>query len=69
MVQANCARGALAAFVVANLAIALTDNFAVIMVVRFIAGVGAGLIWSNFAVYAARLAPPALETRQKTAAG
>jgi predicted MFS family arabinose efflux permease len=33
---------ALAAFVVANLAIALTDNFTVIMVARLIAGVGAG---------------------------
>lgn len=54
---------ALAAFVVANLAIALTDNFTIIMVARFIAGVGAGLIWSNLAVYAARLAPPALQGR------
>ena len=54
---------ALAAFVVANLAIACTDNFAVIMAARFIAGVGAGLIWSNLAVYAARLAPPALQGR------
>jgi predicted MFS family arabinose efflux permease len=54
---------ALAAFVVANLAIALTGNFAVIMVARLIAGVGAGLIWSNLAVYAARLAPPALQGR------
>lgn len=54
---------ALAAFVVANLAIALTDNFTVIMAARLIAGVGAGLIWSNLAVYAARLAPLALQGR------
>jgi predicted MFS family arabinose efflux permease len=54
---------ALAAFVVANLAIALTDNFALIMIARLIAGVGAGLVWSNLAVYAARLAPPALAGR------
>jgi predicted MFS family arabinose efflux permease len=54
---------ALAAFVVANLAIAFTDNFAAIMAARFVAGVGAGLIWSNLAVYAARLAPPARQGR------
>jgi predicted MFS family arabinose efflux permease len=54
---------ALAAFVVANLAIAVTGNFAVIMIARLIAGIGAGLIWSNLAVFAARLAPPALQGR------
>jgi predicted MFS family arabinose efflux permease len=55
--------GALTAFVVANLAIALTESFAVIMIARFVAGVGAGIIWSNLGVYAVRLAPPAVAGR------
>ena len=46
---------ALAAFVVSNLAIAVTDDFAVILVARFVAGVGAGLVWTNLAAAAARL--------------
>lgn len=46
---------ALGAFVVSNLAIAMTDNLAFILTARFIAGVGAGLIWTNLAAYAARL--------------
>lgn len=54
---------ALAAFVLANLAIAVTDSFALIMVARFVAGVGAGLIWTNLAVYAARLVSPAVQGR------
>jgi NADPH:quinone reductase-like Zn-dependent oxidoreductase len=33
------------------------DNFAVILIARFAAGVGAGLIWSNLGGYAARLVP------------
>ncbi|GAA3931147.1 MFS transporter [Microbacterium soli] len=55
--------GALAAFVVANFAIAATTNFVVILAARAVAGVGAGLIWTNLAAYAARIAPPALQGR------
>jgi predicted MFS family arabinose efflux permease len=55
--------GALAAFVIANLAIALTGDSAIIVIARFVAGVGAGIIWSNLGVYAVRLAPPAVAGR------
>jgi predicted MFS family arabinose efflux permease len=48
---------ALVAFALANAVIALVDNFAVILIARFVAGVGAGLIWSNLGGYAARLVP------------
>jgi predicted MFS family arabinose efflux permease len=46
---------ALATYALANAAVALVDNFTVILVARFAAGVGAGLIWSNLGGYAARL--------------
>lgn len=48
---------ALITFALANGVIALVDNFAVILIARFVAGVGAGLIWSNLGGYAARLVP------------
>lgn len=48
---------ALVTFALANAVVALVDNFAVILIARFIAGVGAGLIWSNLGGYAARLVP------------
>jgi predicted MFS family arabinose efflux permease len=48
---------ALITFALANAVIALVDNFAVILIARFVAGVGAGLIWSNLGGYAARLVP------------
>lgn len=54
---------ALAAFVVANLVIAVTDDFAVVLAARTVAGVGAGLIWTNLAAYAARLVPPSKQGR------
>jgi predicted MFS family arabinose efflux permease len=48
---------ALGAFVVSNFAIAATEDFTIIMIARFVGGVGAGLIWTNLAAYAARLVP------------
>lgn len=54
---------ALGAFVVANLVISFTTSFALVLAARFVAGVGAGLIWTNLAAYAGRLAPPALQGR------
>jgi predicted MFS family arabinose efflux permease len=48
---------ALLTFVVANAAIALLNNFALIMIARTVAGIGAGLIWSNIGGYAARIVP------------
>lgn len=48
---------ALITFALANAVIAFVDNFAVILIARFVAGVGAGLIWSNIGGYAARLVP------------
>lgn len=54
---------ALAAYALANAAVALTDNFAAILVARFVAGVGAGLIWSNLGGFAARLVPEQLQGR------
>ncbi|WIB76696.1 MFS transporter [Curtobacterium sp. MCPF17_002] len=48
---------ALAAFVLSNFVIASTEDFTIIMAARFVAGVGAGLIWTNLAAYAARLVP------------
>lgn len=54
---------ALGAFVVANLVISGTNDFTIILVARFIAGVGSGLIWTNLAAYAARLAPEGQQGR------
>jgi predicted MFS family arabinose efflux permease len=48
---------ALATYALGNAAVALVDNFTVILIARFAAGVGAGLIWSNLGGYAARLVP------------
>jgi predicted MFS family arabinose efflux permease len=48
---------ALVAFILANAAAGLVSSFAVILVARFVAGVGAGLIWSNIGGYAARIVP------------
>lgn len=48
---------ALIAFILANAIVALVSSFAVILIARFVAGVGAGLIWSNLGGYAARIVP------------
>lgn len=47
----------LGVFAAANLVIALENNFTVILIARFAAGVAAGLIWSNIGGIAARLVP------------
>ena len=44
---------ALITFAVANAVAGVVDSFAVILVARVVAGVGAGLIWSNIGGYAA----------------
>ncbi|KAA8996541.1 MFS transporter [Stenotrophomonas cyclobalanopsidis] len=54
---------AIAGFVVVNALTALTSNYTLLLVVRFLAGVGAGLLWSLVAGYAARLVVPALQGR------
>ena len=59
---------ALATFAVANAVAALVDSFSVLLVARFVAGVGAGLIWSNLGGYAARLVPERLQGKAVTIA-
>ncbi len=54
---------ALLAFILANAVAALVSSFAVLLVARFVAGVGAGLIWSNLGGYAARIVPEKLQGR------
>jgi len=54
---------AIAGFVVVNALTALTSNYTLLLVVRFLAGVGAGLLWSVVAGYAARLVVPSLQGR------
>lgn len=54
---------ALVTFAVANAVVGLTDSFALILVARVVAGVGAGLIWSNIGGYAARIAGEAFQGR------
>ena len=49
---------ALVTFVAANTAVALVDDFTVLMIARFVGGVGAGLAWSNLGGYAGRLVEP-----------
>jgi predicted MFS family arabinose efflux permease len=51
----------LVVYALANAVIAFESSFAVILVARFAAGVGAGLIWSNIGGSAARIAPKAFE--------
>ncbi|MET3808221.1 putative MFS family arabinose efflux permease [Nakamurella sp. UYEF19] len=48
---------ALGVFAAANLVIAFQNNFTIILIARFPAGVAAGLIWSNIGGIAARLVP------------
>jgi predicted MFS family arabinose efflux permease len=54
---------ALAGFVIANLVTAVSLNFAVTMVARFVAGSSSGVVWSLLGGYAARLVGPALKGR------
>jgi predicted MFS family arabinose efflux permease len=54
---------ALATFALANVVAGLVDSFAVILVARAVAGVGAGLIWSNIGGYAARIVDATLQGR------
>ncbi|MEV6636630.1 MFS transporter [Actinoplanes sp. NPDC051470] len=54
---------ALVIFAVANAVAALVSSFAVLLIARFVGGVGAGLIWSNLGGYAARIAPAKLQGR------
>lgn len=57
MSRRNLLVSALGVFAAANLLVALQDNFIIILVARFAAGVAAGLIWSNIGGIAARLVP------------
>ncbi|MEU4545017.1 MFS transporter [Nonomuraea dietziae] len=52
---------AMAAFAVANTVTAVSANFPVTMVARFVAGVAAGLAWALLAGYARRMAPVHLQ--------
>nr|WP_196151600.1 MFS transporter [Nocardia bovistercoris] len=50
-----------AGFLVANTVTALSLVFALTLVARFVAGIGAGVVWALLASYAVRLAPEALQ--------
>ncbi|GAA2798890.1 MFS transporter [Nonomuraea dietziae] len=54
---------AMAAFAIANTVTAVSANFPVTMVARFVAGVAAGLAWALLAGYARRMAPVHLQGR------
>ncbi|MCX4761525.1 MFS transporter [Streptomyces sp. NBC_01275] len=54
---------AVVGFAVANTVTALSTDYALTMVARFVAGVAAGLAWALLAGYARRLAPPHLQGR------
>ncbi|MEO3769282.1 MFS transporter [Micromonospora sp. B9E7] len=54
---------ALAVVAVTNALTAMSSDFTLTMVLRFIAGLGTGLIWPLLGGYAARLAPPGREGR------
>jgi predicted MFS family arabinose efflux permease len=54
---------ALAIVVVTNTLTALSSNYALTMVIRFVAGVGTAMIWPLLAGYAARLAPQGQQGR------
>ena len=51
----------MAGFAVANTVTALSGNYSVTMVARFVAGVAAGLAWALLAGYARRMAPAHLQ--------
>lgn len=54
---------ALAGFVIANLVTAISLDFTVTMVARFLAGAASGIVWSLLGGYAARLVEPELKGR------
>ncbi|MEV1154792.1 MFS transporter [Micromonospora chokoriensis] len=54
---------ALVGFVIANLVTAVSLNFPVTMVARFVAGAASGVVWSLLGGYAARLVGPPLKGR------
>ncbi|MBU2667329.1 MFS transporter [Actinoplanes bogorensis] len=54
---------ALTGFVLANLVTAVSLDFTVTMVARFVAGAASGVVWSLLGGYAARLVGPALKGR------
>ncbi|MEU9276186.1 MFS transporter [Streptomyces sp. NPDC048342] len=56
-------QSAVAGFAVANTVTALSSDYPLTMVARFVAGVAAGLAWALLAGYARRLAPPHLQGR------
>ncbi len=55
--------GAVAGISLSNTVTAVSSNYALTMVFRFIAGVAAGFIWALLVEYARRLAPPQLQGR------
>ncbi|MEV7980175.1 MFS transporter [Streptomyces sp. NPDC086519] len=56
-------QSAVAGFALANTVTALSSDYPLTMVARFVAGVAAGLAWALLAGYARRLAPPHLQGR------
>lgn len=52
---------AMAGFAVANTVTAVSSNYGLTMVARFVAGVAAGVAWALLAGYARRMAPVALQ--------
>ena len=54
---------AIAGFAIANLVTTLSASYALTIVVRFLAGVSAGLLWALLAGYAARMVPDAQKGR------
>ncbi|WP_157904926.1 MFS transporter, partial [Amycolatopsis sp. M39] len=54
---------AMAGFAVANTVTAVSSEYSLTMVARFVAGVAAGLAWALLAGYARRLVAPALQGR------
>jgi predicted MFS family arabinose efflux permease len=54
---------ALTGLLVTNALTAASSSFVITLVIRFVAGLSSGLIWSLLGAYAARLAPPAQQGR------
>lgn len=50
-------QAAIAGFAIANTVTALSSNYVLTMIARFLAGVSAGLLWAMLAGYAARMVP------------
>lgn len=60
---------AIGGFALVNLVTALSNDYTVSMVARFVAGVFGGIVWSLFAGYAVRMSPPHLAGRAIAVAG